>query len=307
MLPDADMLVSMRAFVAAPARNTWIARIALSAMALAASPQAPAQNNIKAAVDRLANEAAAFEKLATQVTGQETLRHRAMKSASHRLRIGEAAKKPPPLAWKETDIVSLYGISVVGRTLHEIRQVISVDGKTVEGEARAQETLAQLLTASGDEQKLHALRQLEKYGLGGAATDFGPLILVFANGGAERYEFTGGGPRLLGTETVRVFHFKQLDGSESLTLFNGGPQKLRIEGEVWIADTPQGGIRIVLSTASAPTRNEPRVREEASVDYARSTFGALLPSHIEQRETHGGELVSENIFDYQKFQRLADR
>jgi hypothetical protein len=295
----------MRACLRAHSGNTGIARIALPVMALAGCWPAAGQD-VKAAVARLESEANAFEKLATQVTGEETLRHSAMKPGGRRLRIGEGAQKPSPLKLKESKVVSLYGISVIGRALHEIRQVVSVDGKTVQGEARAQETLAQLLTASGEDQKLQALRQLEKYGVNSAATDFGPLILLFASGGAERYEFTAAGPRLLGTESARAYHFKQLDGSEAVTLFNGGPQKLRIEGEAWISEAPRGRIRLVLASASAPTRNEPRVRVEASVDYARSTLGALLPEHIEQRETHGGELASENIFDYKNFQRLAD-
>jgi len=277
---------------------------------LAAAPHLLGQTNIRPMLDRLTTEAGAFEKLAIQVTGQETIHQRLLKSPPRfRPRVGEAAKKTPQLEWRQRDIVSLYGISIVGRTLHEIRQVISVDGKMVQGEARAQETLAQLLTSSGDQQKLQALRQLEKYSLGGAATDFGPLILVFAHGGAERYEFTVAGPRLLGTAPAQGYRFKQLDGTEGLTLFAGQPQKLRMEGEIWMADAPEGPIRITLSSTvlGAESGDGPPVREEASVDYDRTAFGALLPAHIEQREFHAGEVTAENVFDYENFRRLADR
>jgi hypothetical protein len=280
------------------------------AMALALESHALGQTNIKPMLDRLVTEAGAFERLATQVTGKEEIHLRSLKAPPHfRPRIGESATKTPQLEWKERDIVSLYGISVVGQTLHEIRQVISVDGKAVQGEARAQQTLTQLLTSSGDRQKLQALRQIEKYSLGGAATDFGPLILVFAHGGAERYEFTAVGPRVLGTAPARVYHFKQLDGSEALTLFAGQPQKLRMEGEIWIADDPQGPLRITLSSIvqGAEGDDAPPIREEASVEYSRSSYGALLPGHIEQREFHGSEVTAENFFDYGSFQRLADR
>lgn len=266
-----------------------------------------AQTSSKPVLDRLATEAAAYEKFANQVTGEETIHQRVLKTPRYRLRTGEAAKKALQPEWREREIVSLYGIAVVGQTLHEIRQVLSVDGKALQGEARAQETLVRLITAKGDRRKLQALQQLEKYTLGSAATDFGPLILVFAHGGAERYEFTFAGPRLLGTSPARAYQFKQLDGAENLTLFAGQAQKLRIEGEVWIADDPQGPLRINLSSTvpNPDSSDAPAVREEATVDYDRTAFGALLTAHIEQKELHGGEVTAENTFDYENYHRLA--
>jgi hypothetical protein len=257
-------------------------------------------------LDRLASEAASFEKLAQEVTGREVIHQRMLKpSAKFRPRIGEAATKAQPLEWREREIISFYGIALIGRSLHEIRQVISVDGKPVQGEQHAQQTLIALLTASGDRQKLAALKQLEKYSMGGAATDFGPLLLLFAHGGAERYEFTARGPRLLGTVPASAYHFKQLDGSEGLTLFAGQTQKLPIEGEILISEAPQGPIRITLS--STVPESDPLIREEASVEYARSPLGALLPSAIEQRELRGQDVASEHLFDYDSFQRLGTR
>jgi hypothetical protein len=296
----------MRACFEMIAKNTLVAKMILMAASLAAAPYAAGQTNIQPMLARLATEATAYERLALQVTGEESIHQRVLKPPPHfHPRVGEAAKRAPQMQWRERDIVSLYGISLVGPALHEIRQVVFVDGKGVQGEAHAQETLSKLLTSSGDQQKLHALRQLEKYSLGGAATDFGPMILVFAHGGAERYEFTAEGPRLLGAAPARGYRFKQLDGSESLTLFAGQPQKLRMEGEIWVADAPQGPIRITLS--SEVPGDGPRMREEASVDYERSTFGALLPAHIEQRERQADEVTAENIFSYSNFQRLSDR
>jgi hypothetical protein len=189
-------------------------------------------------------------------------------------------------------------------SLHEIRQVIYVDGKMVQGEQRAQQTLSSLLTTSGDEQKLAALKQIQKYTLGGAVTDFAPLILLFARGGTDRYEFTAVGARQLGTASADAYHFKQIDGSEGLTLFAGQTQKLPIEGELWISEAPTGPIRIRL-TSSVPD-SEPSIREEATVDYVRSPLGALLPALIEHVEYRGEEVVSEHIFNYDNFRKLAN-
>ena len=63
--------------------------------------------------------------------------------------------------------------------------------------------------------------QLEKYGLQGAATDFGQILLLFSRGNSERYEITAAGPRLLGTVPTQVFHYQQLDGPQALTVFRG--------------------------------------------------------------------------------------
>jgi len=299
-------------------RTSWVGmcRIGLI-LAACASPrialgQAPAQKgrvrppNVRLMLDRLAGEAGAFERVVQQVTGQETLHQRAMSAPpKFKPRIGEAAKKPPQGQWRDREIVSLYAISKVGNSLYEIRQVIFVDGKRVQDEQRAQKTLMQLLSTNVDQQKFAAVKQLEKYTLNGAATDFGPLILLFSHGGAERYEFDSLGPRQLGTVPASAYHFRQLDGSEGFTVFNGLTQQLKLEGEVWISDVPEGPLRITLE-AFVPG-SDPLIREEAEVDYARSPLGALLPSQIEQRELHDEETVSENIFTYGNFQRLADR
>ena len=289
-------------------------RARIASIAMVALPWMPAgargQAGLRPALDRLAAEAAAFEKIAPEVVGQEHLHQRLLTPPPRRrLRIGEAAKNAPAPEWKQRDIVSRYGISVAGGSMHEIRQVISVDGRKVQDEQRARQTLSRLLTASGDQQKLAALRQLEKYSLGGAATDFGPLLLLFAHGGAERYEFTAIGPRLLGALPARGYRFKQLDGSEGLTRFAGQTQKLRMEGEIWISDAPQGPLRITLALTAPDTESsaDSAVREEAVVDYERSSFGALLPAHIEQKERRGSEIASENIFSYENFEKLANR
>jgi hypothetical protein len=117
-------------------------------------------------LERLASEAAAYEKLAQQVTGQETIHLRERKAPrKFKLRVGEAAAEALPPEWREREIISLYGVSFVGGSLHEIRQVLFVDGKKVQGEQHAQQTLEALLKSSGDRQKLASLRQLEKYTL----------------------------------------------------------------------------------------------------------------------------------------------
>ncbi len=170
--------------------------------------------------ERLAREAHAFEKIAPELVGRETLHQRVMAAPRFKLRVGDAAKHPVA-AWKEHEVVSEYAFAVLGREIHELRQITSVDGKPVAGESQAQDALAKLITSHTDDRKRRALEQLEKYGLQGAATDFGQILLLFTRGNLERYEITAAGPRLLGIVPTQVFHYQQLDGPHALTVFRG--------------------------------------------------------------------------------------
>ena len=47
------------------------------------------------------------------------------------------------------------------------------------------------------------------------------------------------------------------------------------------------------------------VRQEASVDYTASPFGALLPLWTEHRELRGGKVDVENKFSYAEFHKFG--
>jgi len=253
--------------------------------------------------ERLAREADAFQKIAQQVVGRETLHQRALGAARFKIRVGDPA-------WKEREIVSEYGFALLGgQEIHEVRQVTSVDGKRVAGESQAREALGKLVTGNDDQRKKRALQQLEKYGLQGAATDFGQILLLFSRANAERYEITAGGPRLLGTVPTQVFLYRQLDGPQALTLFRensaAAPQRLSVQGEIWVQEADGLPVRITM-TATDDTKGK-NLREEATVDYAMSEFGTLLPVETTQRELHSGEEVAENKFSYSDFHRFGTK
>jgi hypothetical protein len=260
---------------------------------------------------RLADEAEAFQKIAPEMIGRETLHQRALTAPPRfKLRVRDAAKQPLMATWKEHEIVSEYGFAVLGgREIHELRQVTSVDGKPVAGERQAQEALAKLVTGNDDQRKRRALLQLEKYGLQGGATDFGQILLLFSRANLERYEFTSGGPRLLGTVATQVFRYQQLDGPHALTLFreeNGDrAQRLSVQGEIWVREADGLPLRITM-TATDSSTDKP-LREEATVDYAMSEFGTLLPVETTQRELRSGEEVAENKFSYRYFHRFETK
>lgn len=271
-----------------------------------------ADENTQKLVKRLGDEANAFQKIAPELVGRETLHQRALAPRRFKMRVGDAAKQSQAADWKEHEIVSEYTFALLGRQIHELRQVISVDGKQVSGEKKAQDALAKLVTANDDERKKRALEQLEKYGLQGVATDFGQLLLLFSRGSVERYEFTAAGPRLLGTVATQVFHYQQLDGPQALTVFRGNSgsgsvagQRLSVQGEIWVRE--EDGLPVRITMTATDSGNDNPLREEAAVDYAMSGFGTLLPVETTQRELHAGEEVAENKFTYSDFHRFERR
>jgi hypothetical protein len=258
---------------------------------------------------RVSEEAEAFQRLAPEVLGQETLHQRSMKPPSRfHPRIGNSATTPPKPEYQQRTIISEYGFtSLSGSDLHEIRQVTSVDGKKIEDAKKAQEALAKAITANDDGRKKALLKQFEKYGLLGAVTDYGQALLLFTRRNLERYEFTNRGPNWLNGAGVQVFGFRQIDGPEAVTLIEENNKDrvkhLRLEGEVWVRRDNFVPVRITIMASQGS--DEERVKEEASIDYAMSQYGALLPVKMEHRETRGGKIATENEFSYSGFKKFG--
>lgn len=279
---------------------------ALTLLLLAVALRADDQTNKMTA--RLAEEAAAFVKIAPEVIATERLQQRVIKPPSRfHPRIGTAATAKPQVEWKEHQVVSEYAFSQFGGSegaIHELRQVTSVDGKKVAEENKAQAALAAAMTAKDDAQKRAMLKEFEKFGLNSAVTDFGQLLLLFSGRDVQRYEFTYRPPKMIGYDRATVWAYKQLDGPETLTLFE--PSKsvhLKIEGEVRVRTTDLLPLQITLVTQQGDAPNS--VREEAAVTYKMTPFGVLMPSATEHRELRGGKVVMENHFTYADFHKFG--
>jgi hypothetical protein len=248
---------------------------------------------------RLSEEASAFQQVAPQVLGVETLDQRAQKQRGGlRIRVGKSATSKEP-EWQTRQIVSQYGFTTFSSdgSLHELRQVASVDGKKVKN--KGPEALARIILASDDSRKRELLQQFHDYGLVGAATDFGPILLLFTPANIVRYEFSFLRSATLDNTPALVFGYKQIDGPNPMTVIDeaGKLQALAITGEVWVR-TDYLPLRVTL-TSSAD-----EARQEAAVDYALSQFGVLLPTSTHHRELHAGKVVVENDFAYSSFHRL---
>jgi hypothetical protein len=262
-------------------------------------------------IARLSQEADAFRKLAPNVVGQETLFQRAQKPprGGFHVRVGAGATKAPQPAWQERRMISEYSFASFageGGAIHELRRVTSLDGRKLQDSKKAQEELAAIVTASDDKRKKELLNQFEKYGLVGAVTDFGQLILLFTSGDVMHYEFTFRRVENQGSARLLVFAYQQIDGSEALTVVDARrgqeARNLRLGGEVWVRESNFLPVRITL--ASGP-QGQDLVRQEASVEYAMSPYGALLPFFTEHRELRGTTVTAENKFSYTDFRKFA--
>jgi hypothetical protein len=260
---------------------------------------------------RVSEEAAAFLRIAPEVLGTETLHQRAVKPPPRfHPRIGAAATAPPPVQWNERSVVSEYGFASFSPSgddsgaIHELRRVISVDGRKVEDTKKAQDVLAKAITATDDAQKRALLKEFEKYGFSGAVTDFGQLLLLFTRRDLERYEFTERPAMMIGYDRALVWSYRQIDGREALTLFEKSKtRRLRIEGEIRVRAADFVPLQITLAAHEGDAPDS--VREEAAVSYAASKFGALLPASTEHRELRGGKVVMENHFTYADFHKFG--
>ncbi len=260
---------------------------------------------------RLAEEADAFERLAPQVLGHEVLHQKTLKPAKRfQLRTGDAARVPPPPEWREREVRSEYAFAALGgddQTIHEMRQVVTAEGKPVTDPKKAQEALARIITSGSTERKRQLLKEFEKYGLSGAVTDFGQLILFFHPRNITRFEFTQRGVEILGDVRTFVFTYQQIDGPGAVTHFEeSGKQEAKpipARGEIWVRADNFQPVRISLTVRSGEGPSS--LREEATVNYQMSRFGALLPVSTDHRELRGDRVTMENHFEYSGFQKFG--
>ncbi len=262
----------------------------------------------RAAVARLSQEADAFQRISPSLIGNETLQQKAKKAAPARFRprVGQAAKTPPPPVWQDRQVVSEYAfVELAGdsETLHEIRKVLSVDGHAVTAK-KGEESLARIISLKNDQRERELLKEFEKYGLAGAVTDFGPLLMLFTPSEIDHYGFNFKGEQMVGSTSAFVLKYSQIDGPEPFTIFQRDqPRHARVQGEVWVRQGDFLPLRITVTVSVGDGTSA--VREEATIDYRSSAFGVLVPSTVDHKELLGGQLSVQNSFVYMDFHRFA--
>jgi hypothetical protein len=263
------------------------------------------QSDIPKMTGRIAEEAEVFAHAARSVLSEETLQQRTRKPVRFHPRVVAPTAQAEQFLTRE--IVSEYGYSSFKDSpaaLHEFRTVVSVDGKKVLAIEKARRSLTLGVRSTDDGVKKQMLRDFEKHGLVGAATDFGQLILLFSKRRLSDYEFAVAGQDRIGADTAAVLSFKQKSGQESLTIFAGNAAlRTQLQGFVWVRNPDYLPLRIrVLSSR----KDGPLViNTEGTVDYAMSAHGCILPASVVHRDAIGGKLITENIFRYTPFRKFG--
>jgi hypothetical protein len=264
------------------------------------------QSEIAKMTGRVAEEAEVFAHTARAVLSEEKLEQRTRKPVSRLPRVGDSAIRPGD-EFLTREIVSEYGYSSFKDSpaaLHEFRTVISVDGKKVLAPGKARKALTLGVKSTDDNTKKQMLRDFEKHGLVGAATDFGQLILLFTKRRLADYEFKVVGLDRIGADTLTVIIFKQKSGQEALTIFAGNAAlRTELQGAIWVRNPDYLPMRIKL--LSARKQDGYTINTEATVDYAMSAHGCILPAAVVHRDSIAGTLITQNIFQYSAFRKFG--
>lgn len=259
---------------------------------------------------RLAEEAEVFRQMAPKVLAREQLTQRARiePSRGFPIRIGRAAQEPPPPEYRQREIISEYGFAPLkagSGGLREFRQVITVDGRRITTEEKARRSLTSGLRAESDADRKRMLEQFEKHGLRGAASDFGQMILLFSKRRLGDYEFTPAGEDALGADRVKIVRYTEKAGRGRVLIFERSRAIYKpLNGQIWLREQDGMPLRITLLTERESDQGI-TVREEAIVDYVRSSHGLIVPASVVYRQFSGLALTVENVYRYSPFRLFS--
>src|SRR5580658_392192 len=147
-------------------------------------------------LEALARSAATFADTAPGLTATEMLDQRGRRGFVEMLRgKKDTARKLDvtlPEDFHTHHVISSYALAQVGEghVLHEIRTIVTMDGKSLTTADAAQHALTIGLQSADDSTKRKLLEDLERNQLEGAATDFGQLILLFNKRHQKDYDFS---------------------------------------------------------------------------------------------------------------------
>lgn len=261
--------------------------------------QAPVEH--KKMIARLGSEADLFERTAYRIAGIEKL----VQTVPDKARVGRTLRGVETLLPGYTrEIVSEYGfvsMDAPGGSLKEVRRVITIDGHKWAKAGKSLKALGREMTDTSDKGRQKSLENFESYGLNGFVTDLGQLILLFARGGAARYEFNYEGVVADGT---LAFSYVQLDGNEAVTVFGEAakPVRQKLHGRIWAQQHTLRPTRI--SIESVREYDQIPTRDVSTVDYFPSDFGILLPMKIVHQQHVRQALVVTDEFTYSNFHQV---
>lgn len=277
----------------------------LAVLVLAAEPGAP---QIERLLARVGEEAEVFRQAAVKLIAQETLRQRALQAPPRfRPRAGKAARRPAPLEYRTREIVSELSYGILRESpgvLHEFRQVIRVDGRPVINRQQARRRLLGGLRSADDRARHQLLESFARHTLRGAATDFGPALLLFLPHRMADFRFEPAGRARLGAEAAFILRFRQIAGYGALAVYQERELvRQPLEGELWVRESD--GLPLKIQLSGRRQQGGQQLTDMATVDYAQSPHGVLVPVSVVRRLYAGDLLLEEDVFRYSDFRMFV--
>lgn len=265
----------------------------------------PAAADVQALLNRTAEEAEMFHQNITQVVGEETLQQRAQKRGT-RFRPLNGSVAVPAANFQSRELLSEYAVASFKESngeLHEVRKVTRIDGHQIQKLREARMSLAMGMKSDDDKLRRKLLLEFEKHGLIGTAVDFGLSLLLFRKQAMYNYTFVVVGERRLGADTALVLRFKQKSGEGQMNVFEGNKLiRQQLQGELWLSPT---GVPLRIELGSLIRENGQAIVDVGVTDYAISQYGFLLPTTVVHTRKADGQLVTENVYRYQRFQKFS--
>jgi hypothetical protein len=255
--------------------------------------------------------AAIFSRTAPGLIAQEVLHQRGRRALIN-LPPRDSRDQPEnasvklPQQFRTHDVSSDYALGQMGpaHAIHEIRSVLTIDGRVITTESEARHSLTVGVLSEDDDLKRRLLENFEHNRLEGAVADFGPVLLLFAAGRQSNYLFTRGRDRLLNKEPMAVLSYEQIAGATGLSVFREQTKQVRsARGEIWLRQSDLVPLRITMFT-DAPLAGGLTIRDQAVIDYTPTPFG-LAPAHIRHVQYLDADLLVENDLQYSGYQRLT--
>lgn len=190
---------------------------------------------------RVAEEAGQFARVAPNAVAEETLEQRVvMGPPRFRPRAGASAIAVPERKTRRRVVVSEFGYAAWKQrpdVLHEFRKVVTVDGRRKADAEKARATLTAGIRSPEDEIRKQMLRDFEKVGLVGSASDLSPMLLLFLRTNQEHYRFAPARRAYLGAVPALVLLYEQKAGDAEMTIYEGREAlHQKLAGELWVRE-----------------------------------------------------------------------
>jgi len=258
---------------------------------------------------RVAEEAEVLQENIPNAVTEETFEQRALLAPSRfRPRLGKSATEAPKPRLQVRQIVSEYSIGTFKESgshdLHEFRQVISVDGRSVQSLENARHALSLGMRSQDDRLRKRMLENFAKYGLVDIATDYGLILLEFTKRGIANIEVRMGETGNIGADMAVALHWRQkTDAGGQLEFTGRRTVREPLQGILWVRASDGLPLRI---EAWAEFKDNAHVTtNRATVDYVESSHGFLTPVSVIHRHLVDGRMTAENTYRYQPFKKFS--